>query len=361
MKTFYIETFGCQMNAHDSEKVVGTLVAQGYTQVATPEEAELVLYNTCSIRDKAEQKVFNRLQQFKRSRQGQDLRRAGLRGAAGRREDLRARAARQPGVRLGQLHASCREMLVQLEAGNRRVTGLSLDTDETFETPVHAARQSAPRLHHHHRRLRQELRLLRGAVHARPGAQPHQRQRLAEARRAGAARATPRSSCWARTSNSYRTIHRRQRVGTISRTARAACAEVPGIRRVRFTTSHPRDFVQDIVDAIDDESGALRPRPSAGAVRLHARAGGHAAALHARGVHAAHRVDEAARSATSRITTDIIVGFPGETEADFDETLGLLDEVRVRFDVHLQVLAAAPTRRRCATRITFPRKRRRGG
>ena len=68
-KTFYIETFGCQMNAHDSEKVVGTLLSEGYSQVETPEEAELVLYNTCSIRDKAEQKVFNRLQNFKRERE----------------------------------------------------------------------------------------------------------------------------------------------------------------------------------------------------------------------------------------------------------------------------------------------------
>src|SRR3989475_8251574 len=65
-KTFYLETFGCQMNVHDSEKVVGTLMRQGYRQVPTVEEAGLVLYNTCSIRDKAEQKVFNRLQNFKR-------------------------------------------------------------------------------------------------------------------------------------------------------------------------------------------------------------------------------------------------------------------------------------------------------
>ncbi len=68
MKTFYIETFGCQMNVHDSEKVIGTLLTQGYTQVETPEDAELILYNTCSIRDKAEQKVFNRLQQFKKDK-----------------------------------------------------------------------------------------------------------------------------------------------------------------------------------------------------------------------------------------------------------------------------------------------------
>jgi len=65
-KTFYLETFGCQMNAHDSEKVVGTLVSEGYRQVQTVEEAELVLYNTCSIRDKAEQKVFNRLSDYKK-------------------------------------------------------------------------------------------------------------------------------------------------------------------------------------------------------------------------------------------------------------------------------------------------------
>src|SRR6201984_1313490 len=65
-KTFYLETFGCQMNAHDSEKVVGTLIQQGYRQVSTVEEAGLVLYNTCSIRDKAEQKVFNRLNDYKK-------------------------------------------------------------------------------------------------------------------------------------------------------------------------------------------------------------------------------------------------------------------------------------------------------
>src|SRR5438874_10541745 len=65
-KTFYIETFGCQMNAHDSEKVVGTLEHEGYTQVQNEDDAGLILYNTCSIRDKAEQKVFHRLNEYKR-------------------------------------------------------------------------------------------------------------------------------------------------------------------------------------------------------------------------------------------------------------------------------------------------------
>src|SRR5271165_4111396 len=59
--TFYLETFGCQMNDHDSEKVAGVLLARGYRQVETPEAAKVILYNTCSIREKAAQKVFSRL------------------------------------------------------------------------------------------------------------------------------------------------------------------------------------------------------------------------------------------------------------------------------------------------------------
>ena len=65
-KTFYLETFGCQMNVHDSEKVIGTLLHEGYRQVESVEQADLILYNTCSIRDKAEQKVFHRLADFKK-------------------------------------------------------------------------------------------------------------------------------------------------------------------------------------------------------------------------------------------------------------------------------------------------------
>src|ERR1700739_2771303 len=62
--TFFLETFGCQMNEHDSEKVAGLLLARGYQQVETPEAAGLILYNTCSIREKAAQKVFSRLGEY---------------------------------------------------------------------------------------------------------------------------------------------------------------------------------------------------------------------------------------------------------------------------------------------------------
>jgi len=133
-KTFYIETFGCQMNAHDSEKVIGTLEQQGYEQVETVEEAGLVLYNTCSIRDKAEQKVFNRLQNFKRAGKGKIF---GVIGCVAQQEGEKI-FDRAPHVSLVAGSASYTrlpELLVQLEAGNRRVTGLSLDTAEAFDTP----------------------------------------------------------------------------------------------------------------------------------------------------------------------------------------------------------------------------------
>ena len=134
-KTFYLETFGCQMNAHDSEKVVGTLLAQGYAQVETPDQAHLVLYNTCSIRDKAEQKVFTRLSNFKRAAgKGKVF---GVLGCVAQHQGERI-FEQAPHVSLvcgSASYTKLPELLVQLETGNRRVTGLSLDTDEAFETP----------------------------------------------------------------------------------------------------------------------------------------------------------------------------------------------------------------------------------
>src|SRR5271165_5875383 len=129
MKTFYIETFGCQMNVHDSEKVIGTLLAEGYARVEEPENADLVLYNTCSIRDKAEQKVFHRLQQFKKEHgKGKVF---GVLGCVAQQEGEKI-FERAPHVSLVAGSASYTklpQMLVQLEAGSRRVTGLSFERE----------------------------------------------------------------------------------------------------------------------------------------------------------------------------------------------------------------------------------------
>src|SRR5437660_2745305 len=116
-RTFYIETFGCQMNVHDSEKVIGTLVQQGYLQVQTVEQADLIFYNTCSIRDKAEQKVFHRLQDYKKL-QAQGKKFAVL-GCVAQQEGEKI-FEKAPHVSMVAGSASYRnlpQMLIQIEAG----------------------------------------------------------------------------------------------------------------------------------------------------------------------------------------------------------------------------------------------------
>src|SRR5258708_4901656 len=128
-KTFFLETYGCQMNVHDSEKVAGTLIAQGYEQVDDARDAELVLYNTCSIRDKAEQKVFSRLGQYRK-----DLGLGKIYGVLGcvAQQEGEAIFEKAPHVSLVAGSASYRrlpELLAQLESGNHRVSGLDRETD----------------------------------------------------------------------------------------------------------------------------------------------------------------------------------------------------------------------------------------
>ncbi|HVO97110.1 MAG TPA: tRNA (N6-isopentenyl adenosine(37)-C2)-methylthiotransferase MiaB [Bryobacteraceae bacterium] len=321
MKNFYIETFGCQMNAHDSEKVVGTLIAEGYSQVSTPDEAELVLYNTCSIREKAEQKVFHRLQQFKRNNKGKKI---VLLGCVAQQEGERV-FEKAPFVSMVCGSASYNQlprMLVQLETGNKRVTGLSLDTEDTFDTPL--TRRENPH--------RAYITIIEGcdkscAYCVVPFTRGPERSRLSasvidEARRLAGA-GYSEIQLLGQNVNSYRDP---SPAGWDFATLLDQVGRVPGIRRVRFTTSHPRDFVKPIVEAIDENPALCNhvhlPVQSGSTRVLQAMQ-----RLYTRDEYL-RRIEwmKAARRNIA-ITTDIIVGFPGETEAEFEETLTLLREV----------------------------------
>jgi len=321
-KTFYLETFGCQMNAHDSEKVVGTLLQQGYRQVPTVEEAGLVLYNTCSIRDKAEQKVFNRLSDYKKYKaQGKQF---GVLGCVAQQEGEKI-FERAPYVSLVCGSASYRNlpsMLVQLEAGGQRVTGLDDRlTDECFETEFTA------RTNPH----RGYITIIEGcdkfcAYCVVPYTRGKERSRtsasvLHEARQLADLGYTE-IQLLGQNVNSYLDPDVKKSFAELL----VALAEVGGIRRVRFTTSHPRDFGRDIIQAIDAvpalcdhvhlpvQSGSTRVLDAM--QRLYTRE------------QYLERISwiKAAKRDIS-LTSDLIVGFPGETEAEFEETLSLLDEV----------------------------------
>jgi len=321
-KTFYLETFGCQMNAHDSEKVVGTLMARGYEPVETPAEAGLVLYNTCSIRDKAEQKVFQRLQQFQREAgKGKVF---GVLGCVAQQEGERI-FDRAPHVSLVAGSASYTrlgEMLTQIEAGARRVTGLSLDADEAFETPY--TRRDNPH--------RAYITIIEGcdkscAYCVVPFTRGPERSRTSEGVMAEAgelaARGYTEIQLLGQNVNSYRDP---SPAGWDFAALLARVAEIPGIRRVRYTTSHPRDFVEPIVDAMDGNPAICDH------VHLPAQSGSSKVLAAMQRLYTRDdymRRIEWLKTAKRRyaITTDIIVGFPGETERDFEETLELLDEV----------------------------------
>jgi tRNA-2-methylthio-N6-dimethylallyladenosine synthase len=336
-KTFYLETFGCQMNVHDSEKVIGTLVHEGYRQVETVEQADLILYNTCSIRDKAEQKVFNRLNDYKKLlKQGKKF---GVLGCVAQQEGEKI-FERAPHVSLVCGSASYRnlpQMLTQLEAlkpearkpepGSLvRITGLDdRETDECFETEFTA------RTNPH----RGYITIIEGcdkfcAYCVVPYTRGKERSRtsdsvLAEARQMADLGYTE-IQLLGQNVNSYKDPAGKPGVKKTFAELLAAVAEVPGIRRVRFTTSHPRDFGRDIIEAIDAVPTLCDH------VHLPVQSGSDRVLnamqrLYTREQYLERIAWMKSAKREISITSDVIVGFPGETEEDFEQTLGLLDEV----------------------------------
>src|ERR1700688_4816964 len=307
--TFFLETFGCQMNDHDSEKVAGLLLSRGYRQVETPEAARMILYNTCSIREKAAQKVFSRLGEY-RERGADKI--IGVLGCVAQQEgqDIFKRA---PWVSLVCGSASYRklpEMLAELEAGNKRVTGLDNDTDETFETEI--TRRDNP------------WRAYCVVPHTRGPERSRGSESILREVRQLAELGYSEVQLLGQTVNSYvDPTARRMKFSDLL----LEVAHVAGIRRVRFTTSHPRDFGADIVEAIDREPKLCDhihlPVQSGSTKVLRAMARTYTREEYLGKI----ALIRGAKRAIS-ITTDIIVGFPGETDADFEETLSMLDEAQ---------------------------------
>ena len=246
-KTFYLETFGCQMNVHDSEKVIGTLISEGYRQVADRRGSRAgPLQHLHHPRQGRAEGLPppGRLQEVQK--QGKIF---GVLGCVAQQEGEKI-FERAPHVSLVCGSASYRklpQMLVQLEAGNRRVTGLETDR------PTSASRPNSPPATI---RTAATSPSSKAATSPAPTAwcrSPAARSAagppdsvLAEARRMADLGYTE-IQLLGQNVNCYRDPAGKKTFAELL----AAVGEVPGIRRVRFTTSHPRDFGKDIVDAID--------------------------------------------------------------------------------------------------------------
>jgi len=330
-KTFYIETFGCQMNVHDSEKVAGVLMARGYRPVESHDDADLILYNTCSIREKAAQKVFSRLGVFKKQQDragraggGGNARIVGVLGCVAQQEGERIfERAPQVGLVCGSAsYSKLPDLLHQIEDGNRRVSGLSLEIDECFETEM--TRRDNP--------FRAYLTIIEGCDKACsycvvPMTRGPERSRPAERILADCRRLADEGyteiQLLGQNVNSYRDPRPN---GLSFADLLAAVAEVYGVRRVRFTTSHPRDFTPEIVRAIESHPtlcDQVHLPVQSGSTRVLANM----LRGYTRDEYMA-KIDclRGSRRPIS-LSTDIIVGFCAEMEEDFQQTLSLLDEV----------------------------------
>ena len=322
-KTFYLETFGCQMNVHDSEKVAGVLMARGYRPVDSHQDADIILYNTCSIREKAAQKVFSRLGAFRKAGSAEQ-KIIGVLGCVAQQEGERF-FERAPQVRLvcgSASYAQLPELLAQLESGNRRVKGLSLDTEDCFETEF-TRRDN---------RFRAYLTIIEGcdqrcAFCVVPMTRGPERSRsgpkiIAECRRLVDAGYTE-IQILGQIVNAWRDP---SPGGWTFSELLARVAEVPGVRRVRFTTSHPRYFTSDIVEAIDSHPALCDqihlPVQAGSSGVLSRMLRGYSREEYLEKIHCIRK----SRRAIS-LSTDIIVGFCGESEKDFEQTLSMLEEV----------------------------------
>ena len=332
-KKVFVKTYGCQMNVYDSERMRDVLAPLGYVETAGPEEADLVILNTCHIREKAAEKVYSelgRIRQMKRARAAKGAEMliavAGCVAQAEGEEIVR----RAPAVDLvfgPQTYHRLPQLLARRAGGEKAIVETEFPAAEKFEGLKNRAqpgRSVAAFL------TVQEgcdkfctfcvVPYTRGAEFSRPVEQV-----LGEASRL-AAQGVREFTLLGQNVNAYHGHDAQGRTVGLAGLV-AELSRIEGIERLRYTTSHPRDMTDDLIAAHAENAKLMPylhlPVQSGSDPILKAMNRGHTAAQYL-------RLLEKVRAARPdmAISGDFIVGFPGETEKDFEATLSLVREVR---------------------------------
>ena len=253
-KRLYIETVGCQMNMLDSELVVASLRKAGYELVDDPAKADTILFNTCSVRQHAEDKIYSALGRLKHAKKHNPDKIIGVLGCMAQK-DQRLIFSGPRHVDLvvgpGQIAPGCRELLEAVAAGGGPQLEVSLDRKEGSRSKSNAASraydplrdprdaaQRRTRLRADHDRLRQVLHLLHRAAGARAGAEPAAPQHIVAEARQLADEGCREITLLGQTVNSYR--HTRAAAATRGcRTCSTRCTN-RGHRRLKFVTNYPK-------------------------------------------------------------------------------------------------------------------------
>ncbi|BCX19456.1 MAG: tRNA-2-methylthio-N(6)-dimethylallyladenosine synthase [Geminicoccaceae bacterium] len=330
-KRLFIRTYGCQMNVYDSDRMAESLAPHGWTRVESPEEADLVVLNTCHIREKAAEKVYSELGRLRRLREERTARgETMLLAVAGcvAQAEGEAMLERAPFLDL-VVGPQAYHRLPELLARRARAEGTALATDFPVESKFdHLPERSGPSPVSAYLTVQEGcdkfctfcvVPYTRGAEVSRPVAAI-----LAEARQllAGGAKELV---LLGQNVNAYHGEGPDGRIWSLARLLEAL-AELDGVVRLRYTTSHPRDMSEDLIEAhgrIPQLAPYLHlPVQSGSDAVLEAMNRGYTAADY-------RRIVDRLRAVRPDIalSSDFIVGFPGEREADFEATMELVRAV----------------------------------
>ncbi len=324
-RTYEVKTYGCQMNVHDSERLSGLLEAAGYARADGGEAADVVVFNTCAVRENADNKLYGNLGHLapvKAARPGMQIAVGGCLAQKDRAEITR----RAPWVDVvfGTHNIGSLPVLLERARVAEQAQVEILESLEVFPSTLPTRRESAyaawvsVSVGCNNRCTFCIVPRLRGTERDR-----RQADVLAEVE-ALVAEGVSEVTLLGQNVNSYGVeFGDRLAFGKLLR----ACGEVDGLERVRFTSPHPRDFTDDVIAAMA-ETPAVMP-----SLHMPLQSGSDAVLRAMRRSYRRERylgIIERVRAAmpAAAITTDIIVGFPGETEADFHATLEVVRAAR---------------------------------
>jgi tRNA-2-methylthio-N6-dimethylallyladenosine synthase len=318
---YFIETFGCQMNVHDSERIAGLLERDGFELASAEASADVIVINTCSVREKAEEKLYARLGDLKRAAPGTTI---AVTGCVAQQEG-EAIAARAPHVRViagTQQLKALPDLIREARDGQRRV---NVQPHDDVSFPLGVVKPSDP--------VRAWVTIIEGcnefcAFCVVPYTRGHERMRpvadiLAEVR-AAAAGGRPEVHLLGQIVNHYRAP---DDPSCDFAALLEMVSAVDGIARIRFSSPHPRHVTPRLVAAIRDLPKVAKH------LHLPVQSGSDRVlkAMRRRYTRAEYldQIDRLRRAVPGiDLSTDIIVGFPGESEADFDDTLDVVRRAR---------------------------------
>ena len=321
----FIKTYGCQMNKLDSELSIGSLAKSGYAFAEDEKDANVILLNTCSVRDKAEHKVYSQLGSLREQKEKNPELILGVLGCMAQNEGERI-FKRMPHVNLicgTRMFSKLPELLQEINGSNKRILAIDDDGEVNFDRLV-TQRQN---------RYNAFVSVMRGCdnycsycivpyVRGREFSRPV--TNIIDEVKSLADDGCKEVTLLGQNVNSYgKGLSGKVTLATLLR----KLDPIEGIERIRFVTSHPRDITKEIIEAVGELPKVceyLHMPAQSGSDKILRRMRRQYTSAHYREL-----VDMAKSLVPDiKIASDFIVGFPGETEEDFEDTVGLLNDVR---------------------------------